>query len=135
LHSARGPDIRSVDLTLEARAMAKPDDINSWEELSKLATPRLKELAREDTPQLAVAAMEKDELVQELAKVYGFEAPKKSKDFGLMRKLKGKAQKAKQQRDAILAEAPAARDKQKLAAARHEIRTLKRKMRRQVKAS
>lgn len=115
--------------------MAKPDDINSWDELSKLATPRLKELAREDTPQLAVAAMEKDELVQELAKVYGFEPPKKTKDTGVLRKLKDRAKKAKAQRDAILAEAPASRDRQKLAAARHEIRTLKRKMRRQVKAS
>ena len=114
--------------------MAKPDDVNSWEDLEKLAAPRLKELGREDTPALAVAALEKAELVAELAKVYGFKKPQQSKSQAVIKKLKQKAKVVKQERDDILAQPTAQRDKKKLAGARQKIRRLKRKMRRQVRA-
>mgnify|MGYP001828304671 CR=1 FL=1 len=113
--------------------MAKPDDINSWDELAKLATPKLKDLAREDTPLLAVAAMEKDDLVVALAKLYGFEKPQKAKNQGVIKKLKAQAKTVKQERDVILAKPPAERDKKKLAGARQQIRKLKRQMRRQAR--
>lgn len=115
--------------------MPKPDDINSWDELAKLATPKLKDLAREDTPQLAVAAMGKDELVEALAQVYGFDKPQKAKNQGVIKKLKAQAKTVKQERDTILAQPPAQRDRKKLAGARQQIRKLKRQMRRQARVS
>jgi hypothetical protein len=114
--------------------MPKPDDVNSWEDLEKLAAPRLKELGREDTPQLAVSAMDKYELVEALAQVYGLAKPQKAKNHDVIRQLKQKARVAKKERDGILAQPPGSRDKQKLTSTRREIRRLKRKMRRQARA-
>lgn len=111
--------------------MAKPEDVNSWEDLEKLATPRLKELGREDTPNLAVSALDKRELVEALAKVYGLAKPQKAKNQDVIRQLKQKARAVKKERDDMLSQPPGTRDKQKLTSARREIRRLKRKMRRQ----
>jgi len=113
--------------------MPKPEDINSWEDLEKLASPRLKELGREDTPHLAISAMEKHELVEALAKHYGLAKPQKAKNQDVIRQLKQKARVVKKERDDILAQPPGSRDTQKLTRARREIRLLKRKMRRQAR--
>ena len=111
--------------------MPKPDDINSWEDLEKLASPRLKELGREDTPSLAVSAMQKHELVEVLARAYGFAKPQKAKNRSVIRELKQKARAVRKKRDEILAQPPQARDRKQLNGVRREIRRFKRKMRRQ----
>lgn len=112
----------------------KPDDINSYDQLAKLTTSRLRELAAEDTELSNTTELEKPELVEALAKVYGFETPKQQHAV-VIKKLKKQMKRIKKDRDTIMESPPPERDRGKLKKVRREIRLLKRQMRRLAKAS
>jgi hypothetical protein len=114
--------------------MPKPDDVKNWDDLSKLTVPRLRELTAEDTQLSNTTGLEKPELLEALAQIYGIERPKQVRAEGI-KTLKRQMKGARKERDELLAVAPAQRDKAKLKRVRTRMRRLKRQMRRLAKAS
>lgn len=114
--------------------MPKPDDVKTWDDLAKLTVSRLRELATEDTQLTNATGLDKPELMEALAQIYGLERPQQRRAEGL-KALKLQMKVVKKERDELLGAAPAGRDRARLKRVRVQMRRLKRQMRKLVKAS
>lgn len=92
-------------------------------QLRKLTLPKLKERAKEVTDLQGVMGMEKEELIEAIAKVEGisYEAP--SKDVTTISSVKREIQALKKQKEEILA---SSKDRAKIEKIRGKIKKLKR---------
>lgn len=106
----------------------KPEDVHNYNDLMRLNVPRLRDLVHEKTEVTNALEMDKRQLCDTLADAFGFEKPHHEHIAGIER-LKVTMKVAKKQRDEILGQAPAARDKAQLDKVRHQMRRLKRQMR------
>jgi hypothetical protein len=91
-------------------------------ELRKMTVPKLRELAKEATDLQGVGGMQKEELVQAIAKAKGIEFVA-AKDLGTMTAVKQHIRELKKQRDEILA---SSKDAKKIGILRRKIKLLKR---------
>jgi hypothetical protein len=92
-------------------------------ELRKMTTPKLRDLAKQETDLKAVGAMEKEELIKAIAQAKGIAYDESHKDINAIHAVKQDIRQLKRQKAEILAASP---DRKKIKKIQRRVKFLKR---------
>jgi hypothetical protein len=92
-------------------------------ELRKMTTPKLRDLAKQETDLKAVGAMEKEELIKAIAQTKGIAYDESHKDINAIHAVKQDIRQLKRQKAEILAASP---DRKKIKKIQRRVKFLKR---------
>ena len=95
-------------------------DVN---ELRKMTTPKLRDLAKQETDIKGVGGMEKEELIKAIAKAQGIAYDESTKDINAIHAVKQDIRRLKKQKAEMLASSP---DRKKIKRIKRRVKLLKR---------
>jgi Rho termination factor, N-terminal domain len=92
-------------------------------ELRKMTTPKLRDLAKQETDLKGVGGMEKEELIKAIAKAQGIAYDESTKDINAIHAVKQDIRRLKKQKAEMLASSP---DRKKIKRIKRRVKLLKR---------